>query len=223
MTELNLSLGHRAWPDVGDAMTLLVPVGSTEQHGPHLPLDTDTRIAIAVAEAVASKDSTMAVAPAVAYGSSGEHAGFPGTLSIGSDVLKLVLIELVRSADHFDRVVLVNGHGGNVQAIRAAQRQLVDEGRTVEIWAPVVPDGDAHAGLTETSLMLAIAPELVGDPTDVVGNVRPLVELLPDLRKHGIKPVSTSGVLGDPRTATAEHGRTLLWALASSLHDQLNG
>jgi mycofactocin precursor peptide peptidase len=77
---------------------VLVPLGSLEQHGPHLPLDTDTRIAAAVAAGTASGRDGVAVAPALAFGSSGEHAGFPGTLSIGTAALTELLVELGRDA-----------------------------------------------------------------------------------------------------------------------------
>ncbi len=88
------------WTEVaaaGGHCLLVVPVGSFEQHGPHLPLDTDTRIAVAIAEAVADLPYVVVAAP-LAYGASGEHAGFAGTLSIGTEVLAEVLVELVRSA-----------------------------------------------------------------------------------------------------------------------------
>ncbi len=92
---------------------LLVPLGATEQHGPHLTLDTDTVIAMAWADAAAARIPAL-VAPALPYGSSGEHQSFAGTLSIGAPVLELVLVELARSArDRFDRIVFVAGHAGN--------------------------------------------------------------------------------------------------------------
>src|SRR4030081_1452778 len=82
---------------------LAVPLGSTEQHGPHLPLDTDTRIATALAAGLARRRDDGVVAPALPYGASGEHAGFPGTLSVGTPALELLLVELVRSASDLCR------------------------------------------------------------------------------------------------------------------------
>src|SRR5664279_4473379 len=98
---------------------LIVPLGSPEQHGPHLPLDTDTRIADAVAGRVAERlDGDWLLAPAIGYGASGEHEGFPGTISIGTAALQLLLIEFGRSASGWaSRMVFVNGHGGNVEAL----------------------------------------------------------------------------------------------------------
>jgi mycofactocin precursor peptide peptidase len=108
-------LAEATWPDAEGARLVLVPVSSLEQHGPHLPLDTDTAIAEAVTQGVAARLHGAWVAPALSYGASGEHQSFPGTTSIGSDVLHLVVVELVRSLRTWaTRVVLVNAHGGNV-------------------------------------------------------------------------------------------------------------
>ncbi len=206
----------------GDVTTVLIPVGSCEQHGPHLPLDTDTRVAVAVAFDAASRmGPSVVVAPAVAYGASGEHAGFAGTLSIGSEALEVVLVELVRSAGDID-VVFVNGHGGNVVAVGRAVERLVGEGRRVRWWAPRLGGGDAHAGRTETSLMLAIAPDLVRIDRAQRGNVTPLAELLPALRAGGMAAVSANGVLGDPTGASADFGRAMLDELVADLVDVLS-
>lgn len=197
---------------------VLVPLGSLEQHGPHLPLDTDARIAVAIASAAAAQVPDAVVAPVLAYGASGEHQDFPGTLSIGTDALRLLLVELVRSAAHsFLAVVLVNGHGGNHDAVGSAVDQLVAEGHQVTAWWPRVRDGDAHAGRTETALVLAICPELVRSDLAEAGNTTPVAELLPDMRAGGVVRVSANGVLGDPTGATAAEGRDLLAALRSDL------
>ena len=181
------------------------------------PLDTDTRIAVAIADRAATQVEGTVVAPALSYGSSGEHAGFTGTLSIGQDALEIVLIELVRSADRFSRVVLVNGHGGNLEPVRRAERQLRREGRRVHSWFPVIPGGDAHAGRTETSLMLAIEPAVVRLDRAVVGNTAPLHTLVSDLQLVGVVGVSANGVLGDPTGADADEGRKLLERLVDDL------
>src|SRR6476661_9843684 len=117
-----MQLGASTWIDLGDGAPrrLLIPLGATEQHGPHLPLQTDTVIAAAIAGAAAAGRDDVAVAPALSYGSSGEHAGFPGTLSLGQHVLEEVVVELVRSADHFSDVTLVAWHGGNAQPVARA-------------------------------------------------------------------------------------------------------
>ena len=188
---------------------LIVPLGSTEQHGPHLPLDTDTRIATAVAGAVAGRlDGRWLVAPALSYGASGEHEGFAGTVSIGTQALKLLLVEYGRSAGNWSpRLVFVNGHGGNVQALAEAVALLRAEGRDVGWTSCLVAGADAHAGHTETSVLLHISPEVVRSEAAVAGNRAPLAELMPALRTGGVAAVSAVGILGDPTTATADNGQ----------------
>lgn len=207
-------LGELTWPEVRSLATdgppvLLVPLGSTEQHGPHLPLDTDTRIAVALAERTAAAVPDAVVAPAVAYGSSGEHAGFVGTLSIGQGALEVLVVELARSADAFAGVVLVCGHAGNVAPVGRAVRTLRDEGRRVEAWFPRVAGGDAHAGRTETSMLLHLDPSVVHLDRAEAGATAPVAELMDDLRRGGVAAVAPNGVLGDPAGASADEGRRL--------------
>jgi mycofactocin precursor peptide peptidase len=209
-----------SWPEaaaVAAQSILAVPVGSTEQHGPHLPIGTDTAVALAIAERLADARPDVIIAPPLPYGSAGEHAAFPGTLSIGAAALELVIVELIRSADAFAGVVLVSGHGGNAEPLAAAATTLRTEGRRVLAWAPLIPDGDAHAGRTETSLMLALAPESVRVGAAEPGDVRPLAAVMSDLRRGGVASVSPNGVLGDPTDATEEEGLRLLDCLAADL------
>ena len=195
----------------GQQWQLLVPVGSTEQHGPHLPLDTDTRIAVAVAEGAASRVDGVLVAPVIPISAAGEHAGFAGTLSIGADALTELLVEIVRTAGpEFERITVVNGHGGNSAAVRAAVEQCTYEGRRLQTWSPTHRGGDAHAGHTETSVMLTVAPETVRLELAEAGATTPLTELIDDLRLGGVAAVSPNGVLGDPRGANADEGAEIL-------------
>jgi creatinine amidohydrolase len=127
------------------------------------------------------------------------------------------IIELVRSADWSAGVVLVNGHGGNRGAVERAVRLLRTEHRRVLSWWPRVEGGDAHAGDTETSMMLAIAPELVHMDRAQAGATAPLAELIDAMRDGGVRAVSDNGVLGDPRRATAHQGRMLLTKLGLDL------
>jgi mycofactocin precursor peptide peptidase len=205
------ALGDLAWPEVGERRRLLiVPLGATEQHGPHLPLSTDTDIAVALCHRLAAAVAGACLAPALPYGASGEHQDFPGTLSIGGPATVRILVELGRSASEtFARALFVCAHGGNRDALAEAVATLVSEGRDVRAWTPRW-SGDAHAGELETSLMLAIAPELVVSQRAAPGNTAPLGELLPALRAGGVRATSPSGVLGDPTPASAEHGRALL-------------
>lgn len=215
-------LADATWPIVGDQAWLLVPVGSLEQHGPHLPLDTDATIAQAVAQGVAQEllDQGIQawVGPALSYGSSGEHQSFPGTVSIGSEVLHQVVIELTRSAATWaGRIVLVNAHGGNAQALTQAVTQLRSQGHDV-LWLPCrTEDFDLHAGHTETSLMLHLRPESVRIDRAEAGNTRQLREILPAMMAGGVAAVSPNGVLGDPAGATAEQGARMLAAMVEEI------
>jgi creatinine amidohydrolase len=212
------SLAGSVWPALPEAPVLVVPLGSVEQHGHHLPLGTDTSVACAVAEAAVGTLDDVLLAPALAYGASGEHEGFPGTISIGTAALTGLLVEYGRSACRWaGRVLIVNGHGGNVEALRTAVPLLRSEGRDVA-WFPCgVPGGDAHAGRTETSLMLHVEPEWVLRERAVPGDTTPIPELLPRLRAEGVRAVSPTGVLGDPAGATAEDGAALLAAVVEHL------
>ncbi|WP_436792778.1 mycofactocin biosynthesis peptidyl-dipeptidase MftE [Actinospongicola halichondriae] len=219
-----MDLTRSAWTEIAAAApaTVLVPVGSCEQHGPHLPFDTDTRIAVAVASAVARRLPDVHLAPPLSYGSSGEHQAFDGTLSIGTGALTAVLVELGRSAlpadggGAFVSLVFVNGHGGNHDAVTAAVRRLADEGRAVSSWSPAIEGGDAHAGRSETALLLAIDPSVVGDERPT-GNVAPLRDIVAELRTGGVAAVSPNGVLGDATGADAETGRQILDHLVDDL------
>ena len=212
------SLAAAAWPDLPESALLLVPLGAVEQHGPHLPLLTDTAVAGAVADAAVDRIESALLAPALAYGASGEHEGFPGTVSLGTEALTGLLVEYGRSACRWaGRVLLVNGNGGNLDALRAAGALLRTEGRDVAWWPCGVPGGDAHAGRTETSLMLHVEPEWVLRSRAVAGDTTPIAELLPRLRAEGVRPVSPSGVLGDPAGASAEEGAELLAGLTDRL------
>jgi mycofactocin precursor peptide peptidase len=221
-----MRLGDATWPEAAGLgrATLVVPLGATEQHGPHLPLDTDTRIAVALAEAAAVDAREVVVGPPVAYGASGEHEAFAGTVSIGTEALTMLLVELARSAlPPFGRLLFVNGHGGNADAVARATRVAAGEGRAVASWAPRVHGGDAHAGHVETSLLLAISPEAVRLDLLAPGNTTPLAELATELRAGGVAPVAPSGVLGDPTTASAAAGRRLFDNLVAELGAVLHG
>jgi mycofactocin system creatininase family protein len=216
----SVRLDELAWPGVAErasASVLVVPLGSTEQHGPHLPLGTDSAVAVALAERLAAARADVHVAPALPYGSAGEHAAFPGTLSIGAAALEHVVVELVRSASAFAGVVFVSGHGGNAAPLAAAVATLRGEGRSVLAWSPRIPAGDAHAGRTETSVMLALAPQLVRMEAAEPGDARPLAAVIGELRRGGVATVSPNGVLGDPTGATAAEGTQLLDSLAADL------
>jgi len=182
-------------------------------------MDTDTLVAEELAARALHHTDGLLVGPTVSVTASGEHAGFPGTLSIGTATTTAVLVELVRSADWAAAVVLVNGHGGNHAAVTAAVEQLTGEGRRVLAWWPSWPrrrDGgpaDLHAGRIETSLMLAIDPGLVRLERATTGADTSIEEL----RRRGVKATSPSGVLGDPAGASGGEGERFIGAFVDDL------
>lgn len=243
MAAVELSaLRSPALPGTG---TLVVPLGAVEQHGPHLPLGTDGMIAEAVCRVAVSRlldgakggvtatqggpgtarpapGRPWLLGPLIPLGASGEHEHFPGTVSIGHPELGGYLVELARSATRWcPRIRFVTGHGGNAPSLSAACRLLAGEGRDVAWTGLDLPGADAHAGHTETSLMLHLAPGLVRMDLAAPGRTDPLDRLLPELVRGGVQAVSPSGVLGDPTSATAAEGARLAERLVDSLVHRL--
>ena len=228
-----MNLDTATWTDVADAETdlALLPVGSTEQHGPHAPLGTDATTAEAVAEAGADAyDGEAVVAPSVEIGISEEHRHFPGSLWVSEDTFRAYVRETVESLAYhgFDRVVLVNGHGGNVAALREVASGISREGDAYAVpftWFDAV-DVDVpmgHAGGRETALLRAVAPETVredrievaaADASDRWGEWASGVNVAYDTGE-----VSENGVVGDPREGTADLGEGMLEAAADALAD----
>lgn len=213
-------LVDRAWPMLGEHLLVVVPLGSVEQHGPHLPLDTDSRVAEAVAAAVVAATPQALLAPTVGYGASGEHEGFPGTVSLGTEALIHLLVELGRSLGRWaQRILLVNGHGGNTEALTSAVQLLRREWCEIAWWscdlgADVVNtsagSADSHAGRVETSLILHLSPDSVDTAAAEAGNRAPIEELLPRIRASSVAELSSNGVLGDPAGSSAGEGAMLL-------------
>lgn len=209
----------------GRDVIVLLPLGSWEQHGPHLPLDTDSVIISAVvSRAVQSHQfaDRFVVAPTLPVTASDEHAGFAGGLSTGTSALVDAVVAICRSASEWARgVLVVNGHGGNFDALRAIASALDHEGIRHSMWSlPSYPGGDMHAGRTETSVMLHIdATNVRLDrlPADSDPNVT-----VDQLRTSGVKSASPSGVLGQPSLASADHGQQVMAAYRQSLADHMS-
>lgn len=198
---------------------LIVPLGSIEQHGPHLPLDTDGVIAQNLALAIHDARVDADLAPLIPVGASGEHSDFAGTLSIGTSALQGLLIELLRdSRRNWDAILFVNGHGGNSEALRSAVAQARYEGLKVAIVGIGSVHGDAHAGRTETSLMLFLEPARVLQGSLEAGNTTSIAELLPLISAKGVRAATANGILGDARGASAAEGQEIF---ASSLSKAL--
>lgn len=219
-------LADLTWPEVPAASLLVVPLGSCEQHGPHLPIDTDLRIAESLVVELAERRADVVIAPSVTIGASGEHQSFPGTLSIGTLALETVVVELARSAlpppgsPHprpFEAVLFVNGHGGNIEGVERALALLADEGRDVQVWHPRVPGGDSHAGRTETSMLMHLDPGCVRTERLEPGSTARWREIGPTVMAEGLAAVTPNGVLGDPTGSSAEEGAVIVEALVGDL------
>lgn len=207
--------------DLHDARPIVVvPVGSWEQHGPHLPFDTDTVIARAViTESLPIHEpKRVVIAPPIAISASDEHAGFAGTLSTGTEAFAASAIGIAKSATWARGVLFVNGHGGNADAFRIITGDLARNSIRHAIWSPPYNDSDdMHAGFTETSIMMHIAPQSVQYDRIVIGNTTNARKLMDDMRHGGVRSVSDNGILGDPTRATPEAGHEIFHTYCSSL------
>jgi creatinine amidohydrolase len=219
-----MQLPEATWTDVDEAGAdrALVPVGSTEQHGPHAPLGTDTLAAEAVAEAGAeAHDETVLVGPPIPVGVSEEHRAFDGTMWVSPDTFRAYVREAVESLLHhgLTRVVLVNGHGGNADALAevAARVSRDTDARVAAFtWFDAV-DVDVpmgHAGGRETAMLRATNPGLVReDRVDVAsgGASDRWGEWVSGVNvAHDSDEFTDNGVVGDPTEGDAELGEAML-------------
>jgi creatinine amidohydrolase len=229
------------WPDIKRAIesgftTAVVAVGSTEQHGPHLPTMTDARIGEDVAERVARKLGRALLARTIAVGLSEHHMAFAGTISLKPETLLLIIRDYAASlARHgFTRIVFIPMHGGNFPTVRQAieearkahpgidivgftdmaglmdllARNSADYGVSVEV-------AGSHAGESETSMMMALEGRLVAVDRFAPGYLGPFGEAESKLMmEKGMSAITANGILGDPRTASAEKGEAYLERLA---------
>ena len=201
-----------------------LPIGSTEQHGHHLPIFTDSIIANALAEGVARRFENSYLLPLVPFSSSYEHAGFPGSVSLKVTTILAVINDILESLEMsgIKKCVIVSGHQGNFflhnftqETNRYGPRML--QLPTKKAWEAAYENAgisatisrDMHAGEGETSLIKHIAPETIKESgiVDVDSPNRPLFEV------HGIKQYSHTGVIGFPTRATAEKGKEILETL----------
>lgn len=229
-------LAHLTTTDVRDLdpETIIVqPIGAVEQHGPHLPLFTDAFIAESLAvRAAARATASVCVLPTLSYGKSTEHLGWPGTMSLSTETLLAVCRDVGRSvaASGFSKLVFVNGHGGQPSLLDVVARDIRAE-TDLHVFSIMparlgsdgvdIPDASFgyHGGHTETSVMLALAPELVRMDRAEAGGaaVGERFGEFEHLTLEGSVPtawltrdVTTNGVLGDPTTADRAIGSDLV-------------
>jgi len=234
-------LGDRTWPELGeyfaDESLALVPLGSTEQHGPHLPESTDHRIAEALARRAADRTGFLCT-PTIHVGVSPHHRQFHGTMWVEAPVFRDYVESLTRNLTYHgvDRVIYVNAHGGNVQHLREVGRHLRDDEvayATEWMWDESIRDlvedlfayNGPHGGPKETAMMLYIDEALVH--RDQFERARDEgvrdVEAYAGTRKFGARTFydaidnTESGVLGDQTGATREKGERLFEAATDQL------
>ncbi|MFV9502945.1 MAG: mycofactocin biosynthesis peptidyl-dipeptidase MftE [Oscillochloridaceae bacterium umkhey_bin13] len=244
MTEL----AHLTWPELAAAVasgatTLILPLGATEQHGPHLPLATDTLRAEELARRLARLVPGSLVAPTLPFGCSDEHAGFAGLLGLEAATLAALICELAQRAVAWgiQRLVVLSAHGGNGTALGLAATRLRHVLPDLSFWytgmLPAGPGGPLavaaaagisgpvfglHAGEGETSELLWLRPDLVRQDQLMEGLLAETHHLMPTLIAQGLRPVTANGVLGDPTAATPARGAAYLQAAAEQVAALLN-
>jgi creatinine amidohydrolase len=213
-----MNLEEMRWPEVGAVLqkmqTVILPVGATEEHGPHLPLFTDTLEAVAVAKKVAERRNLF-LAPAMPYGVCRSTRGFPGTITVGHDALRAFTEDLLLSFHDsgFKRVLILTGHAGgqHMSALeQACQRAAELRDLRVSLVslfdlidpAAVEARGDGHAGEVETSLLLFLREDLVKGKPEGFFPKRPRF-----LIKKDVRHLMGGGIMGDPSRASIEKGR----------------
>lgn len=243
----SLLLAELAWPEVQAALengydTAIIPLGATEQHGPHLPAGTDTFRAEALATRLAAALDRALVAPVIPIGCSEEHRDFAGTLSLRHETLAAILVDVGDSLARqgFQRLIFLSAHGGNERALALAVEELRRARPDIIVRQPenlaepvevnlrssddagINPtEAGIHAGEKETSEMLALRSELVNMTRAEPGYTGDMRAILPELQTTGVRPVSPNGVLGDPRRASAERGALYLQAVVERLAERL--
>jgi creatinine amidohydrolase len=233
-------LGDHSWPELGayfgDESLALVPLGSTEQHGPHLPLATDHLIAEGFARTVADETGSLCT-PTITVGVSPHHRQFHGTMWVDPPAFRTYVESFTRNLAYhgIDRVIYVNAHGGNVEHLREVGRRLRDEEVLYAIewmWDQSIPDlvddlfehNGPHGGPKETALIQHLHEELVREEHLEAARDGGLTSLADvETIKHGSRTFydaidnTDNGVLGDQTDATAEKGRELFEAASEQL------
>jgi len=237
-----LHLDRLTWADIKQEIqngrdTVVVPFGSTEQHGKHLPLGTDAVLGDEIGWGLAERLDAF-LAPTVRFGCSAHHLAFTGTISLGEKTFRSIVVDVVASLSRhgFRRIVLLPTHGGNFKPMAKAVAEIEPD-RGVQVLAFTDFQGlvntavessnafgvdaaksGAHSGEWETSLMLAIRPEQVKMDRAAEGFVGELSEIMSKVF-DGIQNLDQNGVLGDPRPASAEAGKKYLEDIVEYLYE----
>lgn len=228
----------------GRRVDVLIPLGALEQHGPHLPLGTDSIIADAVAVRVVERVPDLLIGPAVTVGCSDHHLGFAGTASVQTEQLATTLTSIVTTllGHGFRHAYLFSGHAGNIPSMQRSMAELPSEleGRAsaftdwpgqraaLHDWGQtrlgLTPEEiGSHAGHFETSMMLVLAPQRVDMDAAPVGYVGSSEEGSRIMRSGGMRRLSQVGVMGDARSASAEAGEGYLEVMTGTVVDFIEG
>jgi creatinine amidohydrolase len=216
---------------------VVLPVASMEQHGPHLPVGVDTILSEAVCQAAAeaiAADTPVVVAPTLWCGMAEHHMAFGGTFTFDIPTYRAVLLCLLRSVERhgFKRLLIVNGHGGNIAALSAFLPDIAretglkvrmttyfDQAKSAMVEVLEDQDGVHHACEAETSLMMVVAPDKVRQEKlpEAQGPAHSSAPPTGIARYRSFRDITPSGVIGDARRATVQKGEKLISALRDGL------
>jgi creatinine amidohydrolase len=231
-------LGKLTWSEVSDMVNnvdfVIVPIGSTEQHGKHLPLDNDSYTALEISKLVAEKlkeKLKILIAPLIPYGMSEHHMDFPGTITLRVETLINVIEDICISLSRhgFKRILILNGHGGNTAAIRVAVQELnLKYGLNVyalnwwdlvsDIFKSIYNTPITHADEGETAVAYALNQRVVKDFMEGSGNYGEETILYTSKR---MKEYTSTGSMGHPEKALKEHGEAIVNSVVNRLADEL--
>ena len=243
----SIQLEEMTWPEVKAAIglgydTVVFAVGATEQHGPHLPLATDSLVGDSLAKLVAKRLGHALVGPSLRIGCSQHHMAFPGTISLDASPMRDVIVKYGETIlEHgFKRLVIIPSHGGNFQVVSEAGQSLqqkcstkhiitycdlkkvLDTSHKVSGAFGVSPEASgAHAGEFETSILLYLHPELVDMSRAEQGFMGDLSTAIPEVMRNGVARISANGILGDAREGDGRRGEKYLAAWVDLIIDEV--
>ncbi len=248
--EAQIHFWKMSWKEIDalnrDSTLIIIPTGAIEQHGPHLPVDTDIFNATAISEGIAEQNKSsknrVLVAPPIWWGTSPHHLGFPGTLSLRNETFAQIITETISSLlpHGFYRFLLINGHGGNAGNLTATVSQIKQDYAlsvpTLSYWTMIKQTlidigtspigGMGHACEMETSLALHLRPDLVRMDLAIAEMPTEMTSWsCIDFRAGGpvgialdFKRDSKHGIMGDPTVATAEKGKRIYEDAKKAIH-----
>ncbi len=244
----SIRMDEMNWPDIKEAVdqgftTVVIGIGSIEQHGPHLPLQTDALIGDAISNRVAARLKNALQGPTIRVGCSNHHLAFHGTISYRETTLKAIIHDYVDSlARHgFTKIILLPSHGGNFTTTQEVIDELQQKHPEIKIigytdlmgfidalnsfsseFGITKEESGAHAGESEASLVLALAKKLVMKERFVSGYLGPLgVEETKIIFEKGILALTENGIIGDPTKATSKKGEFYLENLVNFFVDEI--